>query len=228
LPGLPIADVIEHYRNCRALVDSALQAGRQIVRLQKAAEQLLSRLRLMDHIAANGDMAFGQAGGPAFGTLRRGSMFIVAQDPTPISSGDGARKGAAASDGVTAQERTAAALRETEWRCRILFEESPNPIYMLDRETLGFVAVNDAALRVYGYTRGQFLAMNLRDIHVSNGPHGFTGAVPDWCLGPLEPTPARHRTRMRGVIGVETVAGLVHLDGRAAYVVFVQETAFAG
>ncbi|HUJ58102.1 MAG TPA: PAS domain S-box protein [Kofleriaceae bacterium] len=45
-----------------------------------------------------------------------------------------------------------------------LFELNPRPMWVFDRETLQFVLVNQAASRLYGWTRDEFLAMTLRDI----------------------------------------------------------------
>jgi len=45
-----------------------------------------------------------------------------------------------------------------------LFENNPHPTWVFDRETLRFLAVNAAAVRKYGYSREEFLAMTLKDI----------------------------------------------------------------
>src|SRR5689334_11295337 len=47
---------------------------------------------------------------------------------------------------------------------RALFDHSSVPKWVYDRQTLRFVSVNDAALRSYGYTREEFLAMTILDI----------------------------------------------------------------
>ena len=46
----------------------------------------------------------------------------------------------------------------------MLFEASPMPMWVYDAETLAFLAVNDAAVRHYGYSRDEFLAMTIKDI----------------------------------------------------------------
>ena len=51
-----------------------------------------------------------------------------------------------------------------EHQYRQVFEASPRPIWVYDESTLQFLAVNDAAVRDYGYSRGEFLAMTLKDI----------------------------------------------------------------
>ena len=53
------------------------------------------------------------------------------------------------------------ALRESEAGYRELFEGNPTPMWVCHRETQGFLAVNEAALRLYGYSRSQFLGLSL-------------------------------------------------------------------
>jgi diguanylate cyclase (GGDEF)-like protein/PAS domain S-box-containing protein len=45
-----------------------------------------------------------------------------------------------------------------------LFHAHPVPMWVYDLETLGFVAVNAAAIAHYGYTEEEFLGMSIRDI----------------------------------------------------------------
>ena len=47
---------------------------------------------------------------------------------------------------------------------RTLFESNPVPMLVIDCGDLKFLAVNDAAVRHYGYTREQFLTMTMLDI----------------------------------------------------------------
>ncbi|WP_198140665.1 sensor histidine kinase [Polaromonas naphthalenivorans] len=52
----------------------------------------------------------------------------------------------------------------TELQIGDLFLQHPKPMWVYDRDTLEFIAVNDAATRYYGYSREAMLAMNLADI----------------------------------------------------------------
>lgn len=55
-------------------------------------------------------------------------------------------------------------LKRREASFRLLFEANPVPMWVFDRETLRYIAVNDAAVRHYGYSREQFLDMSPLDI----------------------------------------------------------------
>jgi two-component system, cell cycle sensor histidine kinase and response regulator CckA len=62
------------------------------------------------------------------------------------------------------RRRAEDALRKNEEMFRLLFSYSPLPTWVLDRETLRFVQVNDAAVRQYGYSHDEFEGMNIIDI----------------------------------------------------------------
>ena len=47
---------------------------------------------------------------------------------------------------------------------RLLFSNHPHPMFVFDRETLEYLDVNDAAIKNYGYSREEFLRMNISDI----------------------------------------------------------------
>src|SRR5207245_9127156 len=55
-------------------------------------------------------------------------------------------------------------LKDSETRYRLLFESNPEAMWVYDPETLRFLAVNEAAVRHYGYSREEFLALTIRDI----------------------------------------------------------------
>ncbi|WP_310634336.1 EAL domain-containing protein [Paraburkholderia sp.] len=60
--------------------------------------------------------------------------------------------------------RALAGLRQRNERFQGLFDAHPVPMYVFDRETLRFLAVNAAAIQQYGYSEEEFLAMTIRDI----------------------------------------------------------------
>jgi PAS domain S-box-containing protein len=65
---------------------------------------------------------------------------------------------------VTLRHHLVAEVYERERRYRELFEANPNMMWIYDSRSLKFLAVNDAAVAQYGYSRDEFLAMRLTDI----------------------------------------------------------------
>ncbi len=55
-------------------------------------------------------------------------------------------------------------IKYLENRYRMLFESNPHPMWVFDRTTFRFLAVNDAAVEFYGWTRDEFLQMTIYDI----------------------------------------------------------------
>ena len=88
--------------------------------------------------------------------------------------------------------------REAERRLRLLFEANPQPMWIFDVETLEFLAVNDAAVRHYGYSRDEFLDMTIMDVRPAEeppaSPFGHQTSRPESRLHPA-PAEGRHRDR---------------------------------
>lgn len=53
---------------------------------------------------------------------------------------------------------------ESEEKYRNMFMDNPQPMWIYDMDTLAFLEVNEAAVRHYGYSREEFMSMNLKDI----------------------------------------------------------------
>ncbi len=67
-------------------------------------------------------------------------------------------------DDITELKTKTAELRQAEDRYHQLFDASPVPLCVIDNETMAFLAINDAALRQYGYTREESKDKTLKDI----------------------------------------------------------------
>ena len=56
------------------------------------------------------------------------------------------------------------ALRESDGSYRELFDRNPQPIWVCHRQTQRLLAVNEAALRLYGYRRDEFLKLSFSQL----------------------------------------------------------------
>jgi two-component system, cell cycle sensor histidine kinase and response regulator CckA len=64
------------------------------------------------------------------------------------------------------RRRVEDALRRSESIFRLLFSQNPLPTWVIDRESLGFIEVNEATVTLYGYTAAEFKKLNTFDILV--------------------------------------------------------------
>jgi two-component system cell cycle sensor histidine kinase/response regulator CckA len=117
--------------------------------------------------------------------------------------------------------RLAAAIEieRSQERYQMLFDANPMPMWVYDSETLAFLAVNDAAVRHYGYSRAEFLAMRITDIRPPEDVDALLADIRGSGSGSPLPNVWRHRIKDGSLIDVEITAGRLILDGRAAALV---------
>jgi PAS domain S-box-containing protein len=68
-------------------------------------------------------------------------------------------------------------LKNREASFRLLFEHNPIPMFVWARQSQRILAVNDAAVAHYGYSREQFLSMSILDIRPKNERPRFLDAL---------------------------------------------------
>ncbi|MEW6501435.1 MAG: PAS domain S-box protein, partial [Thermodesulfobacteriota bacterium] len=119
--------------------------------------------------------------------------------------------------------RAEAALRESESRYRQLFESNPQPMWVYDIETLAFLAVNDAAVRGYGYSREEFLRMTIADIRPAEDVSRLRENVAAVTEGLDEAGLWRHRKKDGTLIDVEITSHTLEFAGRKAEVVLAHD-----
>lgn len=110
-------------------------------------------------------------------------------------------------------------LRLSDASHRELFAANPQPMWVYDLDTLAFLAVNDAAVRHYGWGRDEFLAMTIRDIRP---PEDLPQLLDKLALDPGGLDDAgvwRHRTRDGRVIDVHIRSHTLSYQGRRAELV---------
>jgi hypothetical protein len=110
-------------------------------------------------------------------------------------------------------ERQRELVARGEDRYRAMFDSSPLPMWTFDRDTLAFVSVNDAAVRHYGYSREEFLAMTLADIRPTDDVEALRAEV-QRARGLSDHQVWRHRKKDGSLIAVEVRANDLVLDGK--------------
>jgi two-component system cell cycle sensor histidine kinase/response regulator CckA len=117
--------------------------------------------------------------------------------------------------GRDAKRRAEERARESEHRYRLLFETCPLPMWVIDNESLAFLAVNEAAALHYGCSREEFVKLTPADICVpemgSEPGQGATDAA-----GLDERKLWRHRRKDGSTTTVEVKARDFTFEGRPA------------
>ena len=116
-----------------------------------------------------------------------------------------------------------ATLRESEARYRDLFESNPQAMWVYDVETLAFLAVNDAAIASYGFSRDEFLAMTIRDVRPPEEVERLLAALPGRRDGLGHTAVWRHRRKNGADILVEVTSHTLAFGGRRARLVLAHD-----
>ena len=100
-----------------------------------------------------------------------GSEFWAEMDLTPITDDAGLPTHWVSIQRDVSERRAAeAAQRRHEASFRMLFQDNPLPMVVVDRPSLRFLEVNDAAIAQYGWARAEFLAKSLTDLDPDGDP----------------------------------------------------------
>ncbi|TDR81499.1 PAS domain S-box protein [Paludibacterium purpuratum] len=106
-----------------------------------------------------------------------------------------------------------------EARYRDLFEANPQPMWIFDPETLAFLAVNDAAVQHYGYSREAFQSMTINDIRPEEDRTHLAAHLATVRSGATDEGVWRHLCQDGRLIQVEITAHPIQYAGRAAVVI---------
>ncbi|MDO8543264.1 MAG: PAS domain S-box protein [Opitutaceae bacterium] len=117
-------------------------------------------------------------------------------------------------------QRDAAEAAEESYR--VLFRSNPLPMWVFDRENFRFLAVNEAAVRHYGYSEQEFLQLRVTDIRSA-------ADVPEFLAAIATETPAtytgctHHRKKDGTVIEVEITSHRIKFEGRPGRLVLARD-----
>lgn len=105
----------------------------------------------------------------------------------------------------------------------IFFERHPDPMFIFDWETLGFIDVNAAALEKYGYGRVEFLSLTLADLRPAEDMPRLQALLEMERSGPFAANNIRHRTKSGHVFEVEVLTHRVTYKKHKAEMVMVRD-----
>jgi PAS domain S-box-containing protein len=149
-----------------------------------------------------------------------GSRFWANVVITPLKDERGTLRGfSKITRDVTERKGAEERLHESEERHRMLFDNNPHPTWAYDRETLRFLAVNKAAVRKYGYSTAEFLAMTVKDIRPSEDIPALLASVDHVREGSENVSDWKHRLKDGSIIDVEITSYGLNFSGRPAEVV---------
>ncbi len=110
------------------------------------------------------------------------------------------------------------ALWKSEQQYRLFFETNPLACWVFSTSDLRILAVNEAAVKQYGYSREEFITLTFRDISPQEWAH-----PPETGVSPFRSaTLLQHTTKSGERLDVEEVWAPLHLNGRDSRLAIVQ------
>ena len=106
---------------------------------------------------------------------------------------------------------------------RLLFEKNPLPMWVYDVKSLYFLAVNDAAVAEYGYTRNEFLRMTIKDIRPPEDVPALMKEVERLTSGTESIGIWRHLRRDGTIIDVEVRGNEIDFEGHRARFILAKD-----
>ncbi|HEY9003386.1 MAG TPA: PAS domain S-box protein [Mucilaginibacter sp.] len=125
---------------------------------------------------------------------------------------------------ATEIKKSKAALIESEKLYRYLFDNNPLPIAVWDFETQQFIDCNEAAVRKYGYTKQEFLQLNIRDIRPAEDiPLVDKFTISEQAYEQSHQRLWRHLKKSGEVMYMDIRGELINYNGRRASIAIVQD-----
>ena len=124
---------------------------------------------------------------------------------------------------VLQREQAAEAVRVSEARYRMLFDQNPQPMWVYDRATLAIRSVNDAAVEHYGYSREEFATMRITDLRPPEQRERLASTVRAAVSGRIHAGLWKHQLKNGKVIDVEISSDDISFEGRPARLVLAND-----
>ena len=122
---------------------------------------------------------------------------------------------------ATHEDVTETTRREESFQ--LLFEGNPVPMWVSDRDSLRFLAVNEAAITQYGYSREQFMTMTVPDLRPSDVRDSFARHLRSLPDQQYSENIGRHRKSDGTEIDVAAISRALNYAGRPARLAVVHD-----
>jgi PAS domain S-box-containing protein len=156
--------------------------------------------------------------------LPGGHIRWVSARGQQVGATDRERRMIGALTDVSERVQALARAQQAERQFRLLFDRNPAPFWVFDPDTLRFLEVNEAAVRQYGYSRDEFLAMSILDIRPREGWEEIRVAIASATNGELQDAKVRlHRRKDGTLFEVRAHLSRLDFDGREACLVLAED-----
>jgi len=121
------------------------------------------------------------------------------------------------------QEQSNESMRQSKIQYQLLFDSNPLPMWVFERKTLKFLAVNEAASQHYGYSSQEFLTMTIADIRPKEDIPRLLESTARPTTGLQEATIWRHQKKDGTVIDVEIIGHDLTFQGIEAELIAARD-----
>ncbi|MEX2352055.1 MAG: PAS domain S-box protein [Balneolaceae bacterium] len=159
--------------------------------------------------------------------LPRGDIAYVLDKSFFIRNGEGdVIRQLGAIINVTAEKELQEHLRQSEEQYRLLFEQNPYPMFIVEPARLRFVEVNRAAVRSYGYSREEFLGLTIPELHPEKEREAVLENVNSLQSGVVRFAEWTHLDRDGNEKSVEISASDIHYHGARCRLIVVNDITY--
>ncbi|HLX12271.1 MAG TPA: PAS domain S-box protein, partial [Bacteroidota bacterium] len=152
------------------------------------------------------------------GLRKDGKEFPIEIGLSSIATGGGILTLSTIVD-ISERKKMEDSLRESAARYQLLFDANPLPAWVSDRASMKFLAVNNAAVEHYGYSREEFLSMTTKQIRPSEEFDRFDIMFERHYKGLAVDRDWKHKLKNGVVIDVQVIFHDLVFEGKEAVMV---------
>lgn len=149
------------------------------------------------------------------GRRKSGEEFPIEVSLSHLNTKGGSLGVAFVSD-ISQRKRSEQLLERSEAMHRMLFERTPQPMWVHDSDNSQFLMVNEAAVSLYGYSKDEFLSLTVQALTAADAP-------PASELIPLDPHLISHQKKDGTLVWVDQRSHAIEISGKPANLVLVTD-----